>query len=106
MRNRGLLLLGLIALTGALVLAAKSSAPTLKKVTDSICPGLRANGSTTSPSPPTITTCSQLTSPEGSLLDRPQRVSKSTYYCSAEPELPGPVARARGSSLNSQVEIT
>ena len=58
MRNRGLLLLGLIALTGALVLAAKSSAPTLKKVTDSICPGLRANGSTTSPSPLTITTCS------------------------------------------------
>ncbi len=39
MRNRGLLLLGLIALTGALVLAAKSSAPTLKKVTEFDLPG-------------------------------------------------------------------
>ena len=39
MRNRGSLLLGIIALTGALGLSAKPGAPTLKKVTEFDLPG-------------------------------------------------------------------
>jgi len=39
MRNKGLQLLALIALTGALGLSAKSVAPTLKKVTEFDLPG-------------------------------------------------------------------
>jgi|SRR5882724_2506188 len=39
MRNKGLEFLGLIALTGALGLSAKSIAPTLKKVTEFDLPG-------------------------------------------------------------------
>ncbi len=48
MQNKGLQLLGLIALTAAFGLSAKSVAPTLKKVTEFDLPGPRANGSTIS----------------------------------------------------------